>query len=156
MGHGLPVAAGMAIASKRKNEKRRIFVILGDGECDEGTTWETAMFANHYQLNNLTVIIDHNKMQSMDFCENTIKLEPFADKWKAFGWNVKEVDGHNYDELRNCFNNINQDTRPSVIIANTVKGKGISFMENNIIWHYRSPQGEEYEKAIEELERNKK
>lgn len=156
LGHGLPVGAGMAMSAKRKNKSYKVFVILGDGECDEGTTWETALFANHYKLNNLIVIIDHNKMQSMDYCENTIKLEPFRKKWEAFGWNVKEIDGHNHDELRKAMKNVSQETeKPTVIIANTVKGKGISFMENNIVWHYRDPQGEDYENAVNELERNR-
>lgn len=156
LGHGLPVAAGMAIAAKRNNKDYRVFVIIGDGECDEGSIWETALFANHYKLNNLTVIIDHNKMQSMDFCENTIKLEPLSEKWKAFGWNVKEIDGHNHNELKYTLQNIDYNLKkPTVIIANTIKGKGISFMENNIVWHYRPPEGDDYKNAIEELERNK-
>lgn len=156
LGHGLPVGAGMAMSAKRKNKSYKVFVILGDGECDEGTIWETALFANHYQLNNLVAIIDHNKMQSMNYCENTIKLEPLGKKWEAFGWNVKEIDGHNHDELRKAMKNVSQETeKPTVIIANTVKGKGISFMENNIVWHYRAPQGEDYENAINELERNR-
>lgn len=156
LGHGLPVGAGMAISAKRNNEDYKTFVILGDGECDEGSVWETALFANHYKLNNLIAIIDHNKMQSMDFCENTIKLEPLAEKWKSFGWNVKEVDGHNHNELRETLQNIDYTLeKPTMIIANTIKGKGISFMENNIVWHYRPPEGQDYTKAIEELERNR-
>lgn len=153
LGHGMPVGAGMAMAAKRDGKDYRVFVIIGDGECDEGSIWEAALFANHYELSNLVVIVDHNKMQSMDYCENTIKLEPLADKWKAFGWNVKEIDGHNHNELREALKKSeNKNSKPTVIIANTIKGKGISFMENNIVWHYRSPQGEDYEKAIKELE----
>jgi len=156
LGHGLPVAAGMAIAAKRDNKKHRIFVILGDGECDEGTTWETALFANHFELNNLTAIIDHNKMQSMDFCENTIKLEPLKTKWESFGWNVKEIDGHNHQEILKALNEISKNSKgPNLIIANTIKGKGVSFMENNIVWHYRDPQGDDYKNALKELEENK-
>lgn len=156
LGHGLPVAAGMAICAKRQNKEHRIFVILGDGECDEGTTWETALFANHYNLSNLIAIIDYNKMQGMGLCEDTMKLEPLIDKWKAFGWNVKAIDGHNHEEIKIAFKEILQNKRgPNVIIANTIKGKGISFMENNIIWHYRDPQGEEYKNALKELEENR-
>lgn len=155
LGHGLPVGAGMAISAKRNKKDYRVFVILGDGECDEGSIWETALFANHYKLNNLIAIVDHNKMQSMDFCENTIKLEPFKEKWKSFGWNVEEIDGHNHKELKNAMNNIGETDKPTVIIANTIKGKGISFMENDIVWHYRAPQGDDYKNAVKELERNR-
>lgn len=156
LGHGLPVAAGMAMAAKRQNKKHRIFVILGDGECDEGSVWETLLFANHYKLNNLIAIVDYNKMQSMDYCENTIKLEPFEEKWKAFGWNVITIDGHNHNEIKKSITDINYNLgKPTVIIANTIKGKGISFMENNIVWHYRAPEGEEYTNAIKELEGSK-
>lgn len=153
LGHGLPVGAGMALAAKKDNKDHRVFVILGDGECDEGSIWEAALFANHYKLSNLTVIIDHNKMQSLNFCEDTITKHPFVDKWSAFGWNVIEVDGHNHLELKESLQTNSPDiSTPTCIIAHTIKGKGISFMENNILWHYRTPQGEEYEAAIKELE----
>ena len=153
LGHGLPIGAGMAMAAKMKGEEHRVFVLMGDGECDEGSVWECALFSNQYKLENLVAIVDHNKMQSLDFCENTISLKPFAQKWKDFGWNVIEIDGHNHDELRNALQNTeNEEHKPTVIIANTIKGKGISFMENNIVWHYRAPQGEDYKKAVEELE----
>ncbi|MGG3689493.1 transketolase [Caldifermentibacillus hisashii] len=153
LGHGLSVAAGMAYAAKKDQKNHRVFVILGDGECDEGSVWEAALMANHYKLNNLVAIIDHNKMQSLDFCENTIALAPFADKWNAFGWNVLDIDGHDHDALKEAFNNASLSTeKPTVIIANTIKGKGISFMENNILWHYRFPhEGEEYDSAVAEL-----
>jgi transketolase len=153
LGHGLSVAAGMAYAAKKDQKNHRVFVILGDGECDEGSVWEAALMANHYKLNNLVAIIDHNKMQSLDFCENTIALAPFADKWKAFGWNVLDIDGHDHALLKEAFNNASLSTeKPTVIIANTIKGKGISFMENNILWHYRFPhEGEEYDSAVAEL-----
>ncbi len=143
----------MAMAAKMDKKKYKVFVILGDGECDEGTIWESALFANHYKLNNLITIIDHNKMQSLDYCENTIKLEPLGDKWRSFGWNVIEVDGNDCDDLEKALKKVDEEkNKPTIIIANTVKGKGISFMENNILWHYKDPQGEEYEKAIKELE----
>ena len=155
LGHGLPVAAGMALGAKKDKADWRVFCILGDGECDEGSVWEAALQANHYGLGNLIAIVDHNRMQSLDFCENTLKLEPFADKWRAFGWNVIPVDGHDVDALKAAFAqakaNVATD-KPTVILAETTKGKGVSFMENDILWHYRTPQGEEYEAALKELE----
>ena len=151
LGHGLPVGAGMAMAAKMDSNNYRVYVVLGDGECDEGSVWEAALVANHYQLDNLVAVIDHNKMQSLDFCENTIKLNPFADKWRSFGWNVIDIDGHKHEELKKAFNEA-KSVKPTVIIANTVKGKGVSFMENDILWHYRFPHdGWEYDNALEEL-----
>jgi transketolase len=153
LGHGLSVGAGMAYGAKKDNKQHKVFVICGDGECDEGAVWEAALVANHYKLNNLVAVIDHNKMQSLDFCENTIALSPFADKWKAFGWNVIDIDGHDHDALRDAFIKAKESIdKPTVIIANTTKGKGISFMENDILWHYRFPhEGEEYDSAVAEL-----
>lgn len=153
LGHGLSVGAGMAYASKKSDDNYNVYVILGDGECDEGSVWEAALVGNHYKLNNLVAIVDHNKMQSLDFCENTISLAPFVDKWKAFGWNVIDIDGHDHDALRDAYIEAGRSIeKPTVIIANTIKGKGISFMENNILWHYRFPhEGEEYDTALEEL-----
>lgn len=153
LGHGLSVGAGMAYGAKKDNKQYKVFVICGDGECDEGAVWEAALVANHYKLNNLVAIIDHNKMQSLDFCENTIALSPFAEKWKAFGWNVIDIDGHDHNALRDAFIKAKESIdKPTVIIANTTKGKGISFMENDILWHYRFPhEGEEYDSAVAEL-----
>ncbi len=153
LGHGLSVGAGMAYGAKKDNKQHKVFVICGDGECDEGAVWEAALVANHYKLNNLVAVIDHNKMQSLDFCENTIALSPFADKWKAFGWNVIDIDGHDHEALRDAFIKAKESIdKPTVIIANTTKGKGISFMENDILWHYRFPhEGEEYDSAVAEL-----
>lgn len=153
LGHGLPVGAGMAMSLKKDKIGSRVFVILGDGECDEGSVWEAALIANHYRLDKLVAIVDHNKMQSLDFCDNTIELSPFADKWKSFGWHVAEVDGHDHEQLRAVLQNTSsQNQKPTVVIAHTVKGKGITFMENNILWHYRTPQGDEYAAAVAELE----
>ena len=153
LGHGLPVAAGMAQAAKMDGREHRVYVVLGDGECDEGSVWEAALFANHFGLNNLVAIVDHNTMQSLDFCENTIRLNPFADKWRSFGWNVIDIDGHKHEELKKAFNEAKSvKGKPTVIIANTVKGKGVAFRENDILWHYRFPHdGWEYDSALEEL-----
>ena len=155
LGHGICVAEGMALAGKIDKKDYHVVVICGDGECDEGSVWECALFANHFGLNNFTVIVDHNKMQSLDYCDNTLALSPFAEKWKSFGWNVYDIDGHNHDELRNAMKSAkNSAVKPSVIIANTVKGKGVSFMENDILWHYRFPhEGEEYDGALADLEK---
>ena len=158
LGHGLSVACGMAYAARKdKDSSHRVFVVLGDGECNEGSVWEAALFANHFRLNNLVAIIDHNHMQSLDFNENTIEIEDFAAKWSAFGWNVIEVNGNDHEDLRNAFRLVeelgeNQKHKPTVIIANTIKGFGVSFMENDILWHYRFPHdGWEYETAVNEL-----
>ena len=150
LGHGLPVGMGMALAAKRDGRGHRVFVVCGDGECDEGSMWEAALIARQYGLSNLVAVIDHNKMQSLDFCENTIRLEPFADKWRAFGWRTVEADGHDHSALQEALA-LSPDDRPTVVIAHTVKGKGVSFMENNILWHYRDPQGENYRNALREL-----
>ncbi len=153
LGHGLPVATGMALAAKRKGKTHRVFTILGDGECDEGSIWEAALNACHHGLDNLTVIIDWNKIQSLTWCEETLKLEPFADKWRSFGWEVREVDGHNHGELIDALESLPwTQGKPSVLLAHTVKGRGVSFMENQVLWHYRTAQGDEYTAAKKELE----
>lgn len=157
LGHGLSVAAGMAYAAKKDHKTHRVFVILGDGECDEGSVWEAALVANHYKLDNLVAIIDRNRMQSLDFCEDTIALEPFADKWRAFGWTVLTVDGHDHDQLRRAFAHSVAFHGPTAVLAETVKGKGVSFMENDILWHYRFPHaGEEYDAAVAQLDAQKR
>ena len=150
LGHGLSVAAGMALAGKLDGADYRVFTVLSDGECDEGSVWEAAMFAAHHQLSNLVVIVDYNKLQSLATVEDTLRLEPFADKWRAFGWTVQEVDGHDHAALQAALQPGNV-TGPTCIIAHTIKGKGVSFMENAVLWHYRSPQDDEYEAALEEL-----
>jgi len=154
LGHGLPIAAGMALAAKRTDEKHRIFVLLGDGECNEGAIWEAAMFARQHRLDNLVVIVDLNGIQSLGSTKEILDLAPFADKWRAFGWSVCETDGHNLRELEARLSSLPFELgRPSCLIANTVKGKGIWFMEGKLLWHYRSPQGEEFAAALAELER---
>jgi transketolase len=157
LGHGLSLGSGMAYASKIDSRDHKVFVILGDGENDEGAIWEAALISNHFNLNNLIAIVDYNKMQSLDFVEKTISLESLEDKWKSFGWNVISVDGHDHVELKKAFINATHNKKkPTIILANTIKGKGISFMENNILWHYRYPhKGKEYDKSIEELNKIK-
>lgn len=158
LGHGLGVGAGMAYAIKKDGRGSRVFVVLGDGECDEGSVWEAALFANHFRLDNLVAIVDHNHMQSLDFNENTLELEDFGSKWRSFGWNVVEIDGNDHEQLRRAFGRITRSDnhRPTVIIANTIKGKGISFMQNDILWHYRYPHdGWEYDMAVSELHQSR-
>lgn len=157
LGHGLSVGAGMAYAARKNKRNNKVYVVLGDGECNEGSVWEAVLFSNHFRLDNLIAIIDHNHMQSLDFCENTIELAPFADKWKAFGWNVIEINGHDHNALKDALTHTeNAEHKPTVIIANTIKGYGISFMENNILWHYRFPHvGYEYDGALKELYEHK-
>lgn len=155
LGHGLPVAAGMALSAKIDQKKHRIFVLMSDGECNEGSNWEAILFAAHHKLNNLVAIIDRNRLQSIRSTEDTLALEPFVDKWQAFGWDVVELDGHNHKALyKACLSRVVTDHKPLCIVANTTKGKGVSFMENSVLWHYRSPQGDEYSAAIAELENN--
>jgi transketolase len=153
LGHGLSIATGMALAAKRDKRAYRTFALLSDGECDEGSTWEPILFAPQHRLDNLIAIVDYNKIQSLGSVKEVIDLEPFADKWRAFGWSVREIDGHDLNEVKQAFANIPYQTeRPSCIIAHTVKGKGVSFMEDELLWHYRTPQGEEFEAALAELE----
>ncbi len=161
LGHGLSAGTGMAYAAKKDGKTHKVYVVLGDGECDEGSVWEAALFANHFRLSNLIAIVDHNHMQSMDFQENTLEIEDFGSKWKAFGWNVIETDGNNHDELRIAFQKADEYSKdeahkPTVIIANTIKGYGVSFMQNDILWHYRFPHdGWEYDCAVNELHKIK-
>jgi transketolase len=151
LGHGLPYGLGIAMARKLSGISGRVFVVISDGECDEGTTWESAMIANHHNLDNLIVIIDRNKIQSLTFTEDTLKLEPLADKWIAFGWETKAVNGHNYADL--AFN-LSLSKGPLCLIAETTKGKGVDFMENSILWHYKSPADEDITNAFLQLREN--
>ncbi len=155
LGHGLGVGTGMALGAKMDGAQWRTYVVLGDGECDEGSVWESALQAAQYKLDRLIAVVDYNHMQSLATVADTLKLEPFEQKWKDFGWNAESVDGHDTDALQAAFARAKENAgsrKPYVILAHTVKGKGISFMENNILWHYRTPQGEEYEAALKELE----
>ncbi len=152
LGHGFPFSVGLALAGKMDKRPYRVFTIVGDGECQEGSIWEAALFAPKHGLDNLVCIVDHNKFQAMDHLDEIVPMAPFADKWKAFGWAVHEVDGHDIPALRDIFSRRPiAPGKPAVIIAHTVKGKGISFMENVPIWHYRMPGPKELETAAAEL-----
>lgn len=156
LGHGLPVATGMAIAAKRDGRPSRIFCMISDGECDEGSVWEAALFAPHHKLDNLIVVIDYNKIQSLGAVKDVIDLDPLADKWRAFGWAVREMDGHDLHAVEQAVTQVPYEIgRPSCIVAHTIKGKGVSFMENKLLWHYRAPLGEDMTKALAELEQAK-
>jgi len=153
LGHGLPVAVGMAIAAKRLRKKYKVFVVLGDGDCQEGSNWEAIMAAGHYGLDNLVVIVDYNKMQGLGKVKDIMDLEPFADKWKSFKWEVREVDGHSIPQLLDTLKTVPFiKGKPSVVLAHTIKGKGVSYMEHNIKWHYSTPLDENYSLAKKELE----
>lgn len=151
LGHGCCVACGMALNGKLKRKDYRVYTLVGDGECDEGSVWEMALFAHQKELGNLCVIVDHNKMQAMGYCKDVADHIDLAAKWKAFGWQVLEIDGHAQSEILMALNSLQPDT-PTCVIAHTVKGKGVSFMENSLLWHYRDPQGEYYTRALRELE----
>lgn len=152
LGHGLSVATGMALAGKRDGAPWRVFALLSDGECDEGSTWEPALFAPQHGLDNLVVIVDYNKIQSLGRTQEVLDLDPFADKWRAFGWSVSEIDGHDMAQVLTALGGIPLRTgKPSCIIAHTIKGKGVSFMEDKLLWHYRNPSVEEYAAAVSEI-----
>ncbi len=153
LGHGLPVGCGIALAAKRGKLPFRTFVLLSDGELDEGSNWEAILFAPQYQLDNLVAIVDYNKIQSFGSVKDVLDLDPLADKFRAFRWAVTEVDGHNMQELTEVFRSLPlKSGRPTAIIAHTVKGKGVSFMEDQLAWHYKSPTDEQVEIALKELE----
>jgi transketolase len=152
LGQGLSFAIGAGLAARLNNEKHRIYVLLGDGECDEGQVWEAAMAAANYKLDNLTAIVDNNGIQLVGWNKDIMNLEPFGQKWAAFGWNVIEIDGHNFAQLIDAFDKAKEvKGKPTVIIAHTVKGKGVSFMENNPDWHGKAPNPEELKIALKEL-----
>lgn len=152
LGHGLPVAVGMAKAAQLDGKNHRIFCVLSDGECDEGSNWEAILFASHHKLKNLTVIVDYNKIQSLALISKTLALEPFTSKWLSFGWQVREADGHDHNSLfQALIARCDDQHQPLCVIAHTTKGKGVSFMEDSVLWHYRTPQGEEYDSACRQL-----
>jgi transketolase len=155
LGHGLSVGAGLALGAKMDGAKHRIFVLMGDGETQEGSVWEAAMFAHHYRLDNLIGIVDRNAIQIDGFTEDIMSLEPYCAKWKAFGWEVCEVDGHNIREVISVLKSAPyKKRRPTLIVLNTVKGKGISFMENRPEWHGKALKGDHAALAIKEVEDN--
>jgi len=153
LGHGLSVGAGMAFGAMLDRKRHRIFVLLSDGECDEGSNWEAILFASHHELENLVAIVDYNKIQSLGAVAETLALEPFAAKWRAFGWAVQEIDGHDHQQLAAGLNALPLESRkPTCIVAHTVKGKGVSFMEHSVLWHYRTARGDELAAAELEIE----
>jgi transketolase len=153
LGHGLPVGVGMALAGKRGKGPWRVFVVMSDGEMDEGSNWEAILFAGHHRLDNLIAVIDYNKIQSLDLVEKTLSLEPLADKFRAFGWSTVEVDGHDVTALRKVLDAAPLEPgRPTAVIGHTIKGKGVSWMEGKVLWHYKPPTEDELVKALAELE----
>ena len=154
LGHGLPLSVGVAIAGKLDKKNYKVFTLLGDGELPEGSNWEAALTASHYKLDNLCAIIDNNKLQITGLNEEVCNTNPIDGKFENFGWAVREVDGHDVKALKAVFASLPFEAgKPSLIIAHTVKGKGVSYMENNIKWHHGVPNKEEYEMAIADLER---
>jgi len=152
LGHGLSIGCGMALAGNRDKMPYRVFVLLSDGECDEGSTWEAALFAPHHHLDNIIAIVDYNKIQSFGTVKEVLDLEPLGNKWQTFGWAVREIDGHDFRQIEESLLSVPfKPERPSCIIAHTVKGKGISFMENQLAWHYMPPNDDELRQALVEL-----
>jgi transketolase len=156
LGHGLGIGAGIALSARLDQKDFLTFVLMGDGECYEGSVWEAAMFASHHHLSNLIAIVDRNKQITLDFTENCNRLEPFDDKWRSFGWEVVSLDGNKLTDLLPVFQDLRkrQADQPIVIIANTIKGKGVSFMEGNLSWHHNLPKGEQVETARKDLRFN--
>jgi transketolase len=150
LGHGLPVGVGIALSRARRSRPGRVFVILSDGECDEGTTWESALLAAHHRLSNLVAIVDANGIQSFGRTADVLDLEPLAAKWQAFGWTAIELDGHDHGALAGALA-AGGAASPTAIIARTVKGAGVSFMQDDLAWHYRSPTDEQLAAALAEL-----
>ena len=152
LGHGLPVGCGLALGAQRGRQSWRVFVLLSDGECDEGSTWEAALLATHHRLDNLVAIIDYNKLQGFGAVEDVLRLEPLGAKWQAFGWAVRECGGHDHDQLACLLHKVPfEPGKPSLLVAHTIKGKGVGFMENQLAWHYRSPDAAQLATAIEGL-----
>ena len=151
LGHALSVACGVALGSLRKKISRRVFAILSDGELDEGSNWEAILFAPHHKLNNITLIIDYNKIQSFGSVAQVLNLEPLTDKFAAFGWHVIEIDGHNHVAIKDALEQ-RLAYKPIVIIAHTIKGKGVRFMEGELAWHYKSPNKEQFDQAWAEVQ----
>ena len=152
LGHGLSIGCGMALAAARARHPKRVFVLLSDGELDEGSTWEAILFAAHHRLDDLVAIVDYNKIQSFGRVADVLDLDPLAEKWRAFRWAAREIDGHDHDAIAAALAAVPFETgRPSVVVAHTVKGKGVSFMENDLAWHYKSPDPAQLARALAEI-----
>ncbi|MDC1185235.1 transketolase [Candidatus Pelagibacter ubique] len=149
LGHGLPYAVGKALGEKINKSKNKIYVLISDGELNEGTTWESLLFASFHKLDNLFIIIDYNKIQSLDFVKKVLKIEPLRQKLTSFNCNVSQIDGHNINQIVKSLKSKNN--KPNIIIANTIKGKGVKFMENTVLWHYKSPNEKELSDAMKDL-----
>ena len=153
LGHGLPVGCGMALAARADGRPSRIFVLLSDGELDEGSNWEAILFAAHHGLDNLVAIVDYNKIQSFGSVAEVLRLDPLAEKWRAFGWACREIDGHDHAAISDALASLPYEPgKPTVIVAHTIKGKGVSFMEDSLAWHYKSPSAEQLQQALREVE----
>ena len=150
LGHGLPYAVGKALGEKIDKSKNKIYVLISDGELNEGTTWESLLFASFHKLDNLFIIIDYNKIQSLDFVKKVLKIEPLRQKLVSFNCNVSQIDGHNIKQIVKSLKPHNNN-KPNIIIANTIKGKGVKYMENTVLWHYKSPNKEQLSNAMKDL-----
>jgi len=150
LGHGLPYAVGKALGEKINKSKSKIYVLISDGELNEGTTWESLLFASFHKLDNLFIIIDYNKIQSLDFVKNVLKIEPLRQKLTSFNCNVSQINGHNINQITKSLKSKNNN-KPNIIIADTIKGKGVKFMENTVLWHYKSPNKEQLRDAMKDL-----
>lgn len=151
LGHAFSVGCGLASSFKRKKNNRKVIVMLSDGELNEGSNWEAILFAPHHQLNNLIAIVDYNKIQSFGSVKEVLDLHPLGKKFESFGWNVLETDGHKHTEIADALHKALVSSKPPVIIAHTIKGKGVDFMENELLWHYKSPTAEQLEKALNQI-----
>jgi transketolase len=152
LGHGLGFACGKALAAKRQRKNWRVVTMLSDGELDEGSNWEAILFAPHHRLDNLVAIVDYNKIQSLGDVKEVLELHPLAEKFHAFNWAVKEIDGHNHDEISAALKTLPfTPGKPSCLIAHTIKGKGVDYMENKLLWHYRTPNAEQVAAALKQI-----
>jgi transketolase len=152
LGQGLSIGIGMALAAKLDKKNYHTYVVLGDGEIQEGQIWEAAMFASHFRVDNLTAILDYNNVQLMGNVPDIMQIKPVKEKWESFGWNIIEINGHDFKQIINAVNSARMKKGvPTIIIAKTIKGKGVSFMQNTCEWHGKAPSNEEYKKAIREL-----